>query len=167
MGRAWTHKIGVLEHLSETDYINARENLRFTAWEIDGLKMHDNENENVCGLVLPNSRSPFINSTNSQRPMNYLASTGEVGKIVITQMRWRHRRSRELRIYFDVFPGYDAQVIGPNPYVMIRETFGIKTLASIIPVDHKLSVPKLAVPIDCSNKQEVKETQYFQVEQAD
>ena len=102
LGRAWTHKIGVLEHLSETDYNNARENLRFTAWEIDGLKMHDDEEKNVCGLVLPNSRSPYINSTNSQRPMNYLASTGELGKIVITQIRWKHRNTRQLRIHFDI-----------------------------------------------------------------
>merc|ERR1712087_391750 len=73
---------------------------------------------------------------------------GELGKIVVYQLRHKPVKMHSLRLNIDVFPGYNSEIIGPNPYYMFRETFNIKHLASIIPDDHDLSVPQLAEPID-------------------
>merc|ERR1712062_178940 len=70
------------------------------------------------------------------------------GKIVVYQLRHKPVKMHSLRFNIDVFPGYNSEIIGPNPYYMFRETFNIKHLASIIPDDHDLTVPQLAEPID-------------------
>merc|ERR1712129_446748 len=84
--------------------------------------------------------------------MGYLASTGELGRIVLFRLRMKRVRMRTLRFSVDVFPGFNSEIIGSNPYTMFRETFDIKHLASIIPDDHDLHIPKLATPIDYSNQ---------------
>ena len=102
-----------------------------------------------CGLSLSNSRARCLNSETIREPMLYLSSTGELGKIVMTQVHYRTRRNG-VRLYYDVFPGYDAKAMGPNPYVMFRENFNCKHLASLIPFDHQMHIPQVAEPIDYS-----------------
>jgi len=143
--REWTHRYGVFNLKTKTNYETAHENIKFTAFEIPDL---------CNGIVLPNSRSTEWNSINIQRPMNYLESTLGLGKIVITQLRL-HGGNHQMKLYFDVFPFYDVETIGPNPYFMYRETFDIKHLASIIPLDYNLAVPKLANPVDFQTNQSI------------
>ena len=64
-------------------------------------------------------------------------------------------RMNMMKFQIDVFPGYNSEIIGPNPYYMFRETFNIKHLASLIPDDHDLPVPNLATPIDFENMEDV------------
>ena len=138
-GKKWTQNFGIFERVTSTDYSNASENLRFSAFDIEGVG---------CGLCLANHFSRHWNSETIGIPIDYLASTKELGKIVLYQMRMKRVRLKTLRFNVDVFPGYNSEIIGANPYTMFRETFDIKHLASIIPEDHDLYIPKLAKPID-------------------
>ena len=138
-GKKWTSNIGVFDRKTNTNFAAAHTELKFSAFDIEGIG---------CGMCLPNHYSRHWNSENIQHPIGYLKSTGELGKIVLYQMRHKPVRQHALRFNIDVFPGYNSEIIGPNPYYMFRETFNIKHLASIIPDDHDLSVPKLADPID-------------------
>ena len=138
-GKKWTDNIGIFDRKTNTNFATAHNELKFSAFEIEGIG---------CGLCLPNHFSRHWNSENIQNPIGYLKSTGELGKIVVYQMRHKPVRTHSLRFNIDVFPGYNSEIIGPNPYYMFRETFNIKHLASIIPDDHDLSVPELAQPID-------------------
>jgi len=138
-GKKWTAALGIFDRKTNTNYATAHEDLKFSAFEIDGIG---------CGLCLPNHYSRHWNSENIQTPIGYLKSTGELGRIVVYQIRHRQVRMHSLRFNIDVFPGFNSEIIGSNPYYMFRETFNIKHLASIIPDDHDLSVPELAQPID-------------------
>lgn len=136
--REWTHKLGVYNHLTNTDYSTAHETLRMSVVEIEDY---------YHGLALPRSYSAQWNSRNITESVDYLRSTSELGKIVIYQLRYKPKKN-ELVFKIDVFPGFDAKVMGPNPYVMFREAFGVKHLASLVPYDHKVSIPQCTVPID-------------------
>lgn len=138
-GKKWTHNFGIFERVTATDYSKASENLRFSAFDIDGVG---------CGLCLPNHYSRHWNSETILTPIDYLASTKELGRIVLYQMKMKRVRLKRIAFQIDVFPGYNSEIIGSNPYYMFRETFDIKHLASIIPDDHDLYIPKLATPID-------------------
>jgi len=138
-GKRWTATFNLFERLTTTNYDTAHEDLKFSAWNIEGVG---------CGLCLPNHYSRHWNSENIQSPIGYLRSTGELGKIVLFQCRHKAVKHRSLKLFVDAFPGYNPHIIGVNPYVMFRETFNIKHLASIIPDDHDLPVPQMAVPID-------------------
>ena len=67
--------------------------------------------------------------------------------IVIYQIKYKNSK-HSIIFNIDVFPGYNSQIIGPNPYYMYRETFNIKHISSIIPNDYDLKIPQLAIPID-------------------
>ena len=138
-GKKWTHDVGVFDRITNTNYSTAHNDLKFSAYDIDGIG---------CGLCLANHYSRHWNSQTIGVPIDYLKSTGELGKTVVYQLRMKLVCLNTLRFNIDVFPGYNSEIIGPNPYYMFRETFNIKHLASIIPDDHDLSVPQLATPID-------------------
>ena len=140
--KKWTHNLGIFDRITNTNYETAHKDLKFSAYNIDGIG---------CGLCLPNHFSRHWTSQTIQEPINYLKSTGELGKIVIYQIRMKTKHTHSLRFNIDVFPGYNSEIIGPNPYYMFRETFNVKHLASIIPDHHDLSVPNLAEPIDFNN----------------
>ena len=135
--------MGIFDRVTNTNYETADKDLKFSAFDIEGIGN---------GLCLPNYFSRHWNSETVQIPINYLRSTGELGKIVLYQLRMKPVHKHSLRFNIDVFPGYNSEIIGANPYYMFRETFNIKHLASIIPDDHDLSIPNLAEPIDFNNQ---------------
>ncbi|ETO19962.1 hypothetical protein RFI_17259 [Reticulomyxa filosa] len=80
----------------------------------------------------------YSNSENIIHPSLYLKSTGELGRIVVTQTRYiGHHCCPKQHLYLDVFPGYDAKALGVNPYVInncnLFKYYAMKKKNAIIP----------------------------------
>jgi len=63
------------------------------------------------------------------------------------QIRIKNRKKNELAFFVDVFPGYDSKTMGPNPYVMFRESFGMQSIATLLPPYYQVKVPEIAPAI--------------------
>lgn len=141
INKQWTHKMGLFDLQTSTTYNQSTiDELKFSVFEMQDLG---------CGLALPNDPSRSWNSMNIQTPITYLSNTNELGKIVIYEIRLKgHKNGNKMIFKIDVFPGYNSDVMGPNPYIMFRDTFQVKHLASVLPTDHQLHVPQLTEIID-------------------